>query len=117
MSTRRWVAVGTAAVVAVLAVVFAVVRWEDANKIASAVSALAGLAAVGVGVWAGLPAVSSGRRVRVSRTGRATARGGGRANTGMTGPASALPEDVRVERTGDADASGGGDANTGIQLN
>lgn len=117
MSARRWVVVGTAAVVAVLAMVFAVVRWEDANKIASAVSALAGLASVGVGVWAGLPVVSSGGRVRVSRTGRATARGGGRANTGVAGRAGALPEDVRVEQTGDADASGGGDANTGIQLN
>jgi hypothetical protein len=57
-----------------------------------------------------------GTRVRVSRTGRATAGPGGRANSGVSGPAGSLPEDVLVDRTGDADASNGGDANSGIQL-
>ncbi|REE96806.1 hypothetical protein [Thermomonospora umbrina] len=97
---------------AVLAVVFLVLRWDDANKIATAVSALAGVAAVGVAVWAGLPAVAGARGgVRVSRTGRATAGPGGRANTGLSagGP---LPDDVRVDRTGDAE---GGEANSGVE--
>ncbi|XVQ11366.1 hypothetical protein ACQP1W_01960 [Spirillospora sp. CA-255316] len=48
--------------------------------------------------------------VRISRTGRATAGDGGKANTGFSG--SSVPEDVRIDRTGDAE---GGDANTGIE--
>ena len=107
----------TAGVVTVLAVVLAVLRWDDANKVAVVVSVLAAVAAIGVGIWAALPAVSSGKGVRVSRTGRATASLGGRANSRCVGPAGPLPDDVRVDRTGDANASKDGDANTGIQLN
>jgi hypothetical protein len=106
----------TAAVVAGLAVLLVVLRWDSANKIAVIVSVLAAVAAVGVAIWAALPAVS-GKNVRVSRTGRALAGPGGRANSGVSGPAGSLPEDVLVDRTGEADASSGGDANTGIQLN
>ena len=106
----------TAGVVAVLAVLLVVMRWDSANKIAVVVSALAAVAAVGVAIWAALPAVS-GKGVRVSRTGRATAGPGGRANSGVSGPAGSLPDDMVVDRTGDADASNGGDANSGIQLN
>jgi hypothetical protein len=122
VSARRTVLIATAAVVAVLGVLLVALRWDSANKLAVVVSALATVAAVGVAVWAGLPAVSgkpamSGRRVRVSRTGRATAGPGGRANTGFSGPASAQPDELLVDRTGDADASNGGDANSGAQLN
>jgi hypothetical protein len=116
MTARRMVLITTAGVVAVLAVLLVVFRWDSANKIAVVVSALAAVAAVGVAIWAALPAMSSGKGVRVSRTGRATAGRGGRANSGFSGPASSLSDDVMVDRTGDADASGGGDANSGVQL-
>jgi hypothetical protein len=118
MSMRRVVMIGTAAVVAVLAVVLVVLRWDAASKVAVVVSSVAAVAAIGVAIWAALPAVSPGRAVWVSRTGRANAGlGGGRANSGLSGRASWLPNVVRVDRTGDADAPSGGDANTGIQLN
>jgi hypothetical protein len=107
----------TSGAVAVLAVVLVVLRWDDANKIAVVMTALAAVAAIGVGIWAALPAVSSGKGVRVSRTGRATAGPGGQSNSGVSGPGGPLPDGVRVDRTGDADASQGGDANTGVQLN
>lgn len=116
MNARRMVLGGTAGVVAVLAAALMVLRWDDASKVAVVVSALAAVAAVGVAIWAALPAVFSDGRMRVSRTGRATAGPGGRANSGVSGPVGSVPDDVRVDRTGDADASGGGDANTGVQM-
>ena len=58
MGARRIVLMGTAGVVAVLAVVLVLLRWDTANKIAVVVSALAAVAAVGVAIWAALPAVS-----------------------------------------------------------
>ena len=106
----------TAGVVAVLAVLLVVLRWDSANKVAVVVSALAAVAAVGVAIWAAMPSLS-GKGWRVSRTGRATAGPGSRANSGVSGSAGSLPDDVLVDRTGDADASNGGDANSGIQLN
>jgi len=72
----------TAASVAVLAGVFAVLGWEHADKAASVVSALTGVAAVGVAIWAAAPAASGGGNIRVSKTGRATARGHGLAKPG-----------------------------------
>src|SRR5215831_6835860 len=117
MSARRVVIIGTAGVVAALAVMLAVVRWDDANKVAVVISALAAVAAIGVGICAAPQAASSGGGIRVSRTGRARAGRGGRANTGYQGQRGLLPDAVRVNRTGDADAPDGGDANTGIQLN
>jgi hypothetical protein len=116
VSVRRMIVIVTAGVVVVLAVLLVLLRWDTANKVAVVTSALAAVAAVGVAVWAALPAVS-GNRVRVSRTGRATVGPGGRANSGIYGPAGSLPDHVVVERTGDADAPNDGDANSGIQLN
>ena len=78
------VLMATAGVVITLAVLLVLLRWDSANKVAVVVSALATVAAVGVAVWAALPAVS-GMGVRVSRTGRATAGPGGRANSGVSG--------------------------------
>lgn len=115
MTMRRWVLAGTAVVVTVLAVVFAFLGWDRADKVASLLSALAGVAAVGVAVWAAWPAASGGTSIRVSNTGQATARGGGRASTGLSGRADALPGHVRVERTGHADADDG-DADSGVHL-
>ena len=114
--SRRLVVLATAGVVAVLAVLLVVLRWDSANEIAVVVSALATVAAVGVAIWAALPAVS-GKGMRVSRTGRATAGPGGRANSGVSGAAGSVPSSVVLDRTGDADASSSGDANSGIQLN
>lgn len=144
-----------------VAVMLVWLQWESANKVATAVSALAGLAAVGVAVWAGWPAAarspSTGRpstsaepptatgsapspepsvrdvarhepgrgrrevsadggRVRVRKTGAATASGAGDANTGVVGKSGAVPGDLVVDGSGDAKASGEGDANSGIRL-
>lgn len=112
MNSARVALVASGVVVAVLAVLFLVLEWDDANKIATSVSALAGVAAVGVAVWAAWPVVAEGRSgVRVSRTGKATAGPGGRANTGLSAGGS-VPDGVRVDRTGDAE---GGDANSGVE--
>lgn len=98
--------------VASLAVLFVVLRWEEADKLATSVSALAGVIAVGVAVWAAWPTVSTRGGVRVSRTGKATAGTRGKANTGYSGAGGSVPEGIRVERTGDAK---GGDANSGVE--
>ena len=86
--------------------VLAVVQWDRANQIAIAASALAAVAAVGVAISAALPGISP--TIRVTGTGRAVAGSGGRANTGLAGPAADLGTRVEVEDTSDADASGGG---------
>ncbi|MGW0520756.1 hypothetical protein [Crossiella sp. NPDC003009] len=98
--------------VAGLLVWLAVIRWEDANKIATAASALGAVAAVGVAVWTALRSPKAGGSIRVSGTGKATASGGGSANTGFRGK-SGTTADVR--NTGEAKANGG-DASTGIRL-
>ena len=75
VSARRIVLTVTAGAVAVLAVLLVVLGWNSANNVATAASALAAVAGVGVAIWAALPAVSSGKRIRMSRTGRAIACG------------------------------------------
>ncbi|GAA4365627.1 hypothetical protein GCM10023088_11240 [Actinomadura verrucosospora] len=114
MSNGRWVLVATCLGVTVLAVVLAVLEWDRANKLATSVSALAGVAAVGVAVWAVL-ARSSRAQVRVRDSGRAVATRGGRASTGVRSPASE-PSDAIVEHSGDAEASDNGQASTGVDL-
>lgn len=104
----------TCLVVAVLAAVLVVLQWQQANKIATVVMALAGVAAVGVGLWAGL-ARTAGPSVRVSRTGPATSGPGGRAISGAAGPL-ADQGTVDVDQTGAADATRGGEAVTGVDL-
>ena len=113
VNVRRVVLLVTCLVVAGLGGVFAASQWDQANRIATMVSALAAVAAVGVAVWAALP--GAGPVVRVSRTGRATAGPGGTATSGVAGPAGQLEGHVEVDRTGEADASAGGDATTGIR--
>ncbi|MEV4469100.1 hypothetical protein [Nonomuraea sp. NPDC049504] len=115
MTIRKWVLAGTAVVVAAMAVMFAILGWDQADKIGSVASALAGVAAVGVALWAAWPIASSSGSIHVSKTGRATAQSGGRANTGFSGRVDAVPGQVRVQRTGDAEADGG-DANSGVDL-
>lgn len=116
MNAGRVTLIISCLVVAGLGVWFVVARWDQANKVASAVSALAALAAVGVAIWAALRPAQSRRALTVSDTGRATAHDGGRAITGVSGKASDVDGPVRVERTGDAKVSGNGDAITGAQL-
>ncbi|MGW4423839.1 hypothetical protein [Streptosporangium sp. NPDC004631] len=114
MNARRVVLAVTGVVVAVFGVVFAVLQWEQANRIATSVSALAGLAAVGVAVWAAFPGTAT--RIRVSNTGKAVSGRGGRAVSGVSGSASAAVGEVVAEGTGDADASDGGEATSGVHL-
>jgi hypothetical protein len=114
MNAGRVVLVLTCLLVAGLGGWFAVARWDEANKVATMASALGAVAAVGVAVWVALREPGPRGSIRVSRTSRAAAGKGGRANTGVRGNAVDAGS-VRVEHTGDAEAIGG-DANTGVQL-
>ncbi|WP_234440513.1 hypothetical protein [Streptomyces rimosus] len=108
---RRAVLVTTVLILAVFAGVLSLLSWDRANQVAGVVSAVVGMAALGVGVCA-LLASSGSTSVQVSRTGRATATGGGDANTGAVASSSA--GSVSVEETGDARADDGS-ANTGYR--
>ena len=90
----------------------AVATWDQANKTAVVVSALAAVAAVEVAMWAGFRS-SGASSVLVEDTGNATAGRGGRANTGVR-DAGKLGS-LEVRRTGDAKVAGDGDANTGVE--
>ncbi|MEV6040878.1 hypothetical protein AB0L65_57910 [Nonomuraea sp. NPDC052116] len=103
----------TCLVVAAFAATFALLTWEYADRVATTVSALMGIAAVGVAVWAALP--GTGKKVRVSGTGKAVAHSDGVAVSGLSGPASVADDLVEVDRTGDAEAFGG-KATSGVSL-
>ncbi|MFF6911853.1 hypothetical protein [Streptomyces sp. NPDC012466] len=108
---RRAVLVTTVLVLAVFAGVLSLLSWDRANQVAGMVSAVVGVAALGVGVCA-LLAPTGSTSVQVSRTGRATATSGGDANTGAVASSSAGA--VSVGETGEARADGGS-ANTGYR--
>ena len=121
MSAGRIVVLVTCLVVAGLCGWFIVVGWEDADRVAAVSAAVAGVAAVGVSVWAVLRAGNSSSvvpgnaaDVEVSDTGDAKAGAGGRANSGVRGAGTVSP--VRVRRTGKAISADGGEANTGVEL-
>ncbi|WP_093819560.1 hypothetical protein [Streptomyces sp. PpalLS-921] len=101
----------TVLVLAIVAGALSLLSWARANQVAGVVSAVVGVAALGVGVCA-LLAPSGSVSVQVSRTGSATATGCGDANTGAV----ASPSDgvVSVGETDEARADGGS-ANTGYQ--
>ncbi|MBM0276034.1 hypothetical protein [Micromonospora tarensis] len=108
---RHLVLLITGLLVAVLATTFVVLRWDSADRVATAVSALAGLAGVGVALWAALPATRSG--VRARGTGSARARGSGYANSGIDAPAGdGTP--MEVSDTGAVTAEDGAQAISGI---
>ncbi|TDQ00688.1 hypothetical protein [Labedaea rhizosphaerae] len=109
MSGRRIALFVTCAVVLALGVTFVFVSTDAGNRLATIVSALGAVAAVGVAVWAAL--LERPRGVVVSGTGKATAGPSGTANSGYRGPAN---ESLEVRDTGDA--SGDGGANTGVQI-
>ncbi|MGW8484692.1 hypothetical protein [Streptomyces sp. NPDC055886] len=112
-SGRRAVLMWTGLAVAVLAGVLSFLSWDRADQVAGVVSAVVGVAALGVGVY-GAVGPPRGPDVQVSATGRATARGGD-ANTGYAAPASTTPPgSVSVSDTGDAEADGGS-SNTGFR--
>ncbi|MFD8911703.1 hypothetical protein [Streptomyces sp. NPDC059575] len=108
---RRVVLVTTVLVLTVFAGALSLLSWDRANQVAGVVSAMVGVAALGVGACA-LLAPSGNTSVQVCRTGRATATGGGDANTGAV--ASSSPGAVSVSETGDALADGAS-ANTGYR--
>ena len=112
MAAGRWVLFATVSVVGGLTVVLVLVSSSVAGQVEAAVSALAGVAVIGTGVWTALPHGNandgSGRKAVATRTGPATAHGpDSKANSGVKG--------VGVARdTGTAKATGGGTANTGV---
>lgn len=111
---RYAVIVGSVLVVAAMVVVWFVVDLNAAGQVASLVAACAAVIALARELlWrGGEPAVTV-----ALQTGRASARSGAYANSGITGPADSLHGEFRAERTGDADGDGdGGNANTGIRL-
>lgn len=113
MTRGRLVAIVTCLVVAGLGTVLTVMRWEDANRTATIVSAMAAVAGVGLAVWAGLSGRAGGTTVK--RTGNATARGkNSRANSGLSGHAG-TGRPVELRNTGEATAEGGGEANSGLE--
>jgi len=113
---RIWLVV-TVGAVAILGVVLTVLSWDRASRMATVVSALAAVAAVGIAVWAALRgSEGSGRAVRVSNTGSAVAGRGGVAVSGVAGQLAESPTAIHVEVTGVADASGGGEAVSGVRL-
>lgn len=118
MTTRRIVVLLTGLAVAGLCVLLAWMGWTNANTVAAVVSAVVGVATLGATVWSTMqPSLKRpSTSVRVRRTGSASARSRGRANTGVEGATSSRPT-VLVEGSGDAVAAGDGDANTGVRLN
>lgn len=117
MSNRRWALLATCVAVAAVGVVFVVVRWDVANRVATMASALGAVAAVGVAVWAALPSRGAGASgsavVRAERTGRAVAGRGGVATSGVR-VNGLVDRSLQARHTGVADAAGGGDATSGI---
>ncbi|UED86763.1 hypothetical protein [Streptomyces profundus] len=107
------VVAGSAALLAAMAGTWILVDLERAGWVASVVGGVVGVA----GLLAGLLGPSGGGPVaEASRTGDATARGGGSANTGLraTGGRSARGQ---VRDSGDAVAEGpGSGANSGVEL-
>ncbi|MGK3202803.1 hypothetical protein [Amycolatopsis sp. MEPSY49] len=114
MTVGRVALLVTCVLVAGLGTWIAIARWEDANKVATAVSALGAVAAVGVAVWAVVRTPRTSKAIVVTDTGKAKSASGGHAVTGVTGTPG--HDSVRAERTGDAESSGGGDAVSGVQL-
>lgn len=120
MSGARVTLVLTCVVVAGLAGWFAMAKWDQANKVATMMSALGAVAAVGIAIWIALRSSpsQSGRagRIRVANTGGATAMGAG--STAITGVRTngGDTSSLRVGDTGDAQADSGGNAVSGVHL-
>ncbi|UKD58602.1 hypothetical protein L3Q65_18365 [Amycolatopsis sp. FU40] len=106
----------TCALVATLGVSFAIIQWDVANKIATTISALGAVAAVGVAVRAALSGPQASGVVCASDTGRAAAESGGGAITGISGKVTTASS-LRAANIVHAEASGAGAAiTTGVYL-
>lgn len=118
MNVRRVVLIVTCLVVAGLAGWFLIAKWDQGDRVATALSALTGVAAVGVAIWAGLRSqgTEASGSVRVSRSGDAVAGRDGSANSGVRARLDKSSGRMRVDRSGDAQASAGGETNTGVRL-
>lgn len=113
MTPRRMVLAATCVAIAALAWVFAVAGPDDTAAIAAAVSALAAVATVGVG----LSEASAGTEsvVQIDHTGAAIADGpDSAAITGSSSLNVSQARSVELRNTGPAIASGGGKAVTGF---
>src|SRR5688500_5977580 len=100
MKLGRLILVATLLLVAGLGFWFAVARWEDANKVASVLSAVAGVAAVGVALWAVLRSPATPQQITVTGTGRAESRTDD-ANTGVQAGSVPSGQPIEVKDTGD----------------
>ncbi|WP_280838752.1 hypothetical protein [Micromonospora sp. A200] len=104
-------------IVMALVVYLAAVGLDKADKVASSIGAVVALVALGAPYLLPRPqpgGVSMPDPDRVEESGKATATGGGRANTGLQAAGDGRP--AQVTRSGDATAEGPGSvANTGIQ--
>ncbi|MEU9800789.1 hypothetical protein [Streptomyces sp. NPDC051000] len=112
---RTALIVTSCALVAAMVIVWVVVDLGTADGTASVIGASAGV----VGLVYALINSSSpaqGPTLTVTRTGKATTRGGGTANTGITMPAAGGQVSATAEDTGDTESDGPGEANTGIRL-
>ncbi|MEV4210101.1 hypothetical protein [Micromonospora sp. NPDC049662] len=114
MKLGRWILVITLLAVAGLGFWFSVARWDDASKIASALSAMAGIAAVGVTVWAALRGTATSSKYTVKNSGNASSSSGD-ANTGVRGKADPAALSVKIRNSGDAESKDG-NSNTGLHL-
>jgi hypothetical protein len=117
---RHWLRIGRVAfgvVTGGLAIYLTAVGLDKADKLASVVSAIVALIALGVPYLLRQPAFDNSSTEtpdRVKATGTAHATNGGQANTGLQGPGGA--RSASITRSGDAVAGGPGSvANSGIQ--
>ncbi|MFJ2154214.1 hypothetical protein ACIOHB_36350 [Streptomyces microflavus] len=93
--------------------------WVDlgtADGIASVIGASAGVAGLAYALISSNGTQQTGPTLTVSKTGKATATGGGTANTGITMLGAGQQVQARTDETGDAESDGSGDANSGIRL-
>ena len=117
MTVRRGVLLVTCVVVAALAVWFALDQ-RKVSTIATAVSALVAVAALGVGVWTTLRSstpgpVGTAPTIRVRNTGSAKSGRKGLSVSGAVGGKSAPAASVTVDGSGDAESGDGGTSVSG----
>ncbi|MFF2397431.1 hypothetical protein [Nocardia sp. NPDC058114] len=114
MTAGRVALILTALTVTVLAAALIVLKWDDANKVFTAVAALAGVAGVGVAIWAALGAKPR-KSVKVKKSGNAISGPNGVAVSGAK-VAATHDGEVAVVDSGKADARLGGSAVSGADV-
>ncbi|MEV0761788.1 hypothetical protein [Nocardia sp. NPDC050435] len=114
IDARRYVVIATCFLIAILAVIFFVLQRDQAGKIAPSVAALAGVAAVGVGIWTALRQPPKSGSTQVRNSGPATSGLDGRAISGAS-TRNSPSGDITVDGSGPADAAAGGTAVSGVE--